>query len=328
MKSFAALLAAVLLAAVASGCGGDGAEPGAPDGATMPASSKATLVLDFTPNAVHSGIYAARSQGFYADEGVDLAVREPGETSDAPKLLAAGKTDFAILDIHDLGIAREHGLDLVGVMPIVNAPLASVIARGDGPVKRPRDLDGNSVGVTGLPSDEAVVDSEVSADGGDPAGVKRVTIGFNAVASLAAGKVDAATGFWNAEGIALRRNGVPIRVFKVNEYGAPRYPELILTVSRETLDHRPDLVHEVVAATDLGYEYAVDEEEGAIEDLLEASPGLDPDEQAAELKALAPDLKPEPFDSHVLREWAAWDLKHGLLERPLDVRRAFELAQG
>ena len=113
-------------------------------------------------------------------------------------------------------------------MPIVNAPLASVIARGDGPVKRPRDLDGNTVGVTGLPSDEAVVDSEVSADGGDPARVKRVTIGFNAVASLAAGKVDAATGFWNAEGVALRRQGVPIRVFKVDEYGAPHYPELVL----------------------------------------------------------------------------------------------------
>ena len=89
-------------------------------------------------------------------------------------------------------------------MPIVQRPLASVIARGDGPVRRPRELEGHTVGVTGLPSDEAVVDSEVSADGGDPAGVHRVTIGFNAVSALAAGKVDAATGFWNAEGVALR----------------------------------------------------------------------------------------------------------------------------
>ena len=54
-----------------------------------------------------------------------------------------------------------------------------------------------------------MVDSEVSADGGDPAKVDEVTIGFNAVSSLAAGKVDAATGFWNAEGVALQRQGVP-----------------------------------------------------------------------------------------------------------------------
>jgi putative hydroxymethylpyrimidine transport system substrate-binding protein len=186
MRRVAALLAAALLLGGLAGCGGGGAEPGAPQGAT--------LVLDFTPNAVHTGIYAARRQGFYRDAGIDLTVRQPGESTDAPKLLEAGRTDFAILDIHDLGIARERGLQLVGVMPIVQRPLAAVIARGDGPVRRPRDLQGHTVGVTGLPSDEAVVDSEVSADGGAPAQVKRVRIGFGAVSALAAGKVDAATG--------------------------------------------------------------------------------------------------------------------------------------
>src|SRR3954451_4270727 len=228
MRGLAALLAAGLLAAGGLGCGGDGAEPGAPIGAT--------LVLDFTPNAVHSGIYAAEREGYYRDAGIDLTIHEPGESTDAPKLLEAGRTDFAILDIHDLGIAREQGLDVVGVMPLVQRPLAAVIARGEGPVRRPRDLDGHSVGVTGLPSDEAVVDSEVSADGGDPSGVNRVTIGFNAVSTLAAGKVDAATGFWNAEGVSLRHAGVPIRIFKVNEYGAPPYPELVLVASESTID--------------------------------------------------------------------------------------------
>ena len=76
-----------------------------------------------------------------------------------------------------------------------------------------------------------------------------MTIGFNAVASLAAGKVDAATGFWNAEGVALRRQGVPIRIFKVDDYGAPPYPELILTTSRKTLDDDPSLVDSMVDAT-------------------------------------------------------------------------------
>ncbi len=267
MKLVAALLAAVLLLTGAAGCGGSGAEPGAPVGAT--------LVLDFTPNAVHSGIYAAQQQGYYGEAGVDLTVRQPGESTDAPKLLEAGRADFAILDIHDLGIAREHGLDLVGVMPLVQRPLAAVIARGGSGVKRPRELEGHTVGVTGLPSDEAVVDSEVSADGGDPAKVKRVTIGFNAISSLAAGKVDAATGFWNAEGVALRQQGVPIRIFKVNEYGAPPYPELILTTTRKTLDRDPDLVGSMVDATRRGYEFTVENPEQGLSDLLAEVPSLD-----------------------------------------------------
>ncbi len=318
MRRAAALLAAALLLTGVAGCGGDGAEPGAPRGVT--------LVLDFVPNAVHSGIYAAQQQGFYRDEGVDLTIRQPGESTDAPKLLEAGRAEFAILDIHDLGIARERGLDVVGTMPIVQRPLAAVIARGGGPVRRPRDLEGHTVGVTGLPSDEAVVDSEVEADGGNPALVKRVTIGFNAVSSLAAGKVDAATGFWNAEGVALQRQGIPIRIFKVNRYGAPPYPELILTASHQTVENDPELVDEMVAATTRGYELASKHPAEALDDLVTAVPSLDRAEQAAQLRVLRPDLHPAPFDPAVLHEWAAWDLEHGLLKRPLDVDAAFRLS--
>jgi putative hydroxymethylpyrimidine transport system substrate-binding protein len=317
MRRAVALLAAALLLAGAAGCGGSGAEPGVPKGAT--------LVLDFTPNAVHSGIYAALDRDFYEQAGIDLEVRPPGESSDAPKLLAAGRTDFAILDIHDLGIARERGLDLVAAMPIVQRPLAAVIAPADGPVRRPRELEGHTVGVTGLPSDQAVVDSEVRADGGDPAKVDAVTIGFNAVASLAAGKIDAATGFWNSEAVALRRQGVPVRVFKVDEYGAPPYPELVLATSRKTLERDPGLVDTIVAATRRGYAFATRRPAIALDALLAADPALDRADQRAQLKLLLPDLRPLPFDRAVLREWAAWDLEHGLLKQPLDLDEAFRL---
>lgn len=316
MRRAVALLAAVLALAGLAGCGsGAGAEPGAPKGAT--------LVLDFTPNAVHSGIYAAQAEGFYRNAGVNLKVQPPGESTDAPKLLAAGRAEFAILDITDLGIARERGIDLVGLMPIVQRPLAAVIARGDGPVQRPRDLQGHQVGVTGLPSDEAVVDSEVEADGGDPAKVDEVTIGFNAVASLAAGKVDAVTGFWNAEAVALRQKGVPIRVFKVNEFGAPPYPELVLTTSRKELENDPKLVNAVVTATRRGYEFTEKDPETALDDLLASDKALERSDQEAQLKVLLPDLHPKPFNPAVLKEWAAWDLEHGLLEKPLNVEQAF-----
>src|SRR5262249_10584503 len=158
----------------------------------------------------------------------------------------------------------------------------------DGPIGRPRDLEGHTVGVTGLPSDEAVVDSEVRADGGDPARVDRVTIGFNAVASLASGKVDAATGFWNAEGVALRRKGGPTRVFKVDEYGAPPYPELVITASRKTIEDDPGLVDAMVAATTRGYRFAVANPGRALDDLLDSTHGLDRAEQAAQLRVLLP----------------------------------------
>jgi putative hydroxymethylpyrimidine transport system substrate-binding protein len=317
MRRAVALLAAALLLAGVVGCGGSGAEPGVPKGATV--------VLDFTPNAVHAGIYAAQAEGFYEDAGIDLHVQVPGESTDAPKLLAAGRTDFAILDITDLGIADEKGLELVGLMPIVQAPLAAVLARKDGPVKRPRDMDGHSVGVTGLPSDTAVVRSEVAGDGGDPAGVDEVTIGFNAVTSLAAGKVDAATGFWNAEAIEAERKGIPLNVFKVDEYGAPHYPELILTTTRKELRAEPAMVEDMVAATRRGYNFAVSEPQRALGDLLAANPSLERADQQAQLKVLLPSLKPLPFDEAVLKEWSAWASEHELLPKPANVTKTFDL---
>ena len=114
-------------------------------------------------------------------------------------------TDFAILDIHDLGIARERGLDLVGVMPIVQRPLAAVIARGDGAgaaPARPR-------GPHGRRHRPALRRSRGRLRGerrrrrpgeGRP-GDDRLQRGRLA---WPPGKVDAATGFWNAEGVALR----------------------------------------------------------------------------------------------------------------------------
>src|SRR3954454_23381134 len=146
MRRVVALLAAATCTAALAACGG-GAGPGAP--------KRATLVLDFAPNAVHTWIYAALHQGYYEAAGIDLHVQQPSSSTDAPKLLEAGRAQFAILHIHVLAIARERGFDLVGVAPVVQRPLASVIAGDRATVRRPRDLEGGTVGVTGLPSDDA-----------------------------------------------------------------------------------------------------------------------------------------------------------------------------
>jgi putative hydroxymethylpyrimidine transport system substrate-binding protein len=322
MKRVVASLAAALLTSVVlAACGGSGAEPGA--------SSEATLVLDFQPNAVHSGIYAALKDDDYSDRGLDLTVREPSASTDAPKLLEAGRAQFAVLDIHDLGLARERGLDVVGIVPLVQQPLASVLARSDR-IERPRDLEGKQVGVTGLPSDDAVLDSVVEADGGDPGEVDRVTIGFNAVSALAAGKVDAATGFWNAEGVTLKDQGVPLGEFRVGDYGAPPYPELVICTSRELIDSDPAMVKAMVTATTEGYADAVRDPDGAVSDLLAQVPGLDRAEQQAQMDALTEAHAFEPpgrLDRAVLDQWAKWDVEHGLLKRPPDVSRTF-LFQG
>ena len=320
MRTVVASLAAVVVALAIAGCDGGGAEPGA--------SQEATVVLDFTPNAVHAGLYAALADGKFERRGIELEIREPSASTDGPKLLAAGQAEFAILDIHDLAIARERGLDVVGVGAIVQRPLAAVIAADRGRTRAPADLAGGTVGVTGLPSDEAVLASVLEAGGVGPGEVETLTIGFDSVAAIAGGRLEAATAFWNAEGVALRRLGVPTREFRVDAFGAPRYPELIVAASARTVAEQPDLVARHGRGHRRRLCAVLDDPGEALEQLLEAVPALDRAEQDAQLRAL---LDADAITGTArlrapeLREWAAWDAAHGIVDRAPRVESAFAL---
>ena len=308
----AAALALVALAA--GGCGGDGEEV-----------EPVTLALDFTPNAVHAPIYAAVRERHDREHGIRLRIRPPGSAPDALKLVASGRADVAVLDIHDLGLARERGQDFVGVGALVQRPLAAIIARRE--VRRPRELEGRRVGVSGLPSDPAVLRAVMDGDGGDLRRVRQVTIGFAAVPSLIERKVDAVPAFWNAEGVVLRRRRVPIREFRIDDYGAPRYPEVVLIATRKSLERRRRQIDAVVRAVKRGTEDVLRDPEPAVREIARAG-SADPALVRAQLKAVAPALSPPlVLRRPALEAWARWDARFGILKRAPDVDRAFDLSR-
>ena len=285
-----------------------------------------SLILDFQPNAVHAGIYSAIAQGELTRRGIDLTVREPGATTDGPKLLRAGRVDIAVMDIHDLAIAREQGFELVGIGALVERPLAAVIATDRGETRTPADLAGATVGVTGLPSDDAVLAAVAGSAGPDAEPPDPVTIGFDSIAALSSGRVAAATAFWNAEGVALRRAGVPTREFRVDDYGAPSYPELVLVTTPEELDSRRAALAATVDGIRSGYLTTINRPEVALDQLVAAVPGLDRDDQAAQLDALEGAFgKPMRLDREVLEDWADWDARYGIVDEPPNVGEAFDL---
>src|SRR5918999_1514940 len=297
------ILLAISVSISLAGCGDDGGR------------ERATLALDFQPNSVHAGIYAALREDLDAERDLDLRLRVPSASTDSLKLLAAGRADVSVVDIHDLGLARQEGEPIVGVGALVQRPLAAVIARRE-PIRRPRDLEGRRVGVTGLPSDDAVLRAVVEDDGGDFDRVERVTIGFSAVPSLVSRRVDAVVSFWSEQ-------GVPTREFRVDDHGAPRYPELVLVTERDTLRERPELVEDVLATLAGGTRAALADRSAAVEELVEAS-GADEELVRAQLGAIAPALPPPVrLDRAPLQEWAEFDARFGILERPPDVERAF-----
>jgi putative hydroxymethylpyrimidine transport system substrate-binding protein len=302
------------LAVLVAGCGGSSSSSSGP----QPLS----LALDFTPNAAHAPIYAAVRTGADRRHGIKLRILGPGTgTPDSLKLVTSGSADVGVLDIHDLGLAAERGADIVAIAPLVQRPLAAVIARSG--IKRPRDLAGRTVGVTGLPSDVAVLNAVVSGDGGDFSAVKQHTIGFSAVAQMIAGRVDAVTAFWNAEGVVLHTRGVKTNDFRVDRYGAPPYPEVVLFVKRSTLRSKRKQLHELLAALTDGVESVHRDPNAAIKQIADVS-DADIPLVRAQMQAVDPLFDPPMrFDKPVLAKWAAWDAKFGILPRRPNVARLF-----
>jgi putative hydroxymethylpyrimidine transport system substrate-binding protein len=308
-------LAALCLAAavLAAGCGssGSGSKP-------LP---RVSVALDFTPNAVHAPIYAAIREGLDRRAGVRLRIRTPGASPDSLKTVLTGAADVGVLDIHDLGLAIDKGRDVVAVAALVQRPLAAIVALP--PVTRPRQLEGRKVGVSGLPSDPAVLDAVMQHDGGDYKKSKLVTIGFAAVQNLVEHNVSAVPVFWNAEGVALKRRGVPIREFRVDDYGAPRYPEVVLVTKHSTLERRRDAIVATVRAIAAGIADVRAHPAPAVAEIARAS-GSDAGLVRAQLAAVSPILG-TALHRPVLEQWADWDARFGVLPKRPDVSHAFAL---
>jgi putative hydroxymethylpyrimidine transport system substrate-binding protein len=309
------LVAAVLAVLALAGCG---------SGARR--LVHATLVLDFVPNAVHAGIYRALAAGYYRRAGIDLQVIPPGSTSTTLELVDGGKGQFGLADGIDVAEQIALGRDARAVMAIVQRPLGAPIALASEHLRSAADLAGKTVGITGVPSDRAALDTAVAHAGGDPAKVRVVTIGFNGVPYLEAGKIAAFTGYWPDDGVSLQVSGYPITVFKLDRNGGPAYPGLVAFTTRSLIARDPSLVRAFVRATVHGYEDTLRDPQRSLADLLTANPSIQRKLARASLAAYLPvfDAGGVPDGKLVSSRVAAlsgWLVRNHLIARAVSVAR-------
>lgn len=265
------IVGAVLTLALASlaACGSGEAGSEERDG-----DRQATLVLDFLPGPVHAGIYRALHEGYYEEAGIDLQIVEPTSTADTLRLIDAGKAQFGVADGVDIALQIAQGREAKAIMALTQRPSGGLIALADSDFKSPADFEDSTIGVTGVPSDDAVLET-ILADGGlMPKDVEKVTIGFNGVQALANRRVDGFIGFIPADGVQLELDGSPIEAFPFDEYGGPQYPGLVVFSTETQISDDPDLAKAFVDATVRGYEEVLADPELGIEALLAETVGI------------------------------------------------------
>jgi putative hydroxymethylpyrimidine transport system substrate-binding protein len=317
-----------------SGSSGSGSGSGSGPGAVtatrtsgVPAHvQNATLILDFVPNAVHAGIYTALNHGWYRQEGIDLHVVVPSATTETLKLIDAGQAQFGLADGSDVADLIAQGGDAQAVMALGQRPFGGLIALASEHLSSPAELQGKTVGITGVPSDRAVLDTEVRDAGGDPAKVHVVTVGFNGPQALLAGRIAAFTGFIPDEGVQLGVSGHPIAAFPLYRYGGPSYPGLVAFTTRRLIASDPALARGFVAATVRGYQATLADPTLGLDELLRSNPTLPRGLTSASLNAYLPlfaggGVAFGTLQTRNLEAMSTWMLDTGLISTPVPAAR-------
>ena len=311
-----------LLAVLAVGLAGCGEKKNTLSGSASSAQ-QLTLMLDWFPNADHVGVYQALANGDFAQAGLDVHVQVPSDPSLPLKLLAAGKVDVAISYEPEVLLARQQGAQIVSVGAIVQKPLTSIVSLASKHITTPAQLRGKRVGDAGIPYQHAYLTTILQHAGVPVSSVKETNVGDNLVPALLSGKIDAVLGaYWNYEAIQLAQMHKRTNVIRMDQVGVPSYNELVVVVRANTIINHPDVIRRFVQALARGYESARANPSGAVQNLVKASPGLDPKLQLASVKATLPVFFPagsHPWGWQDPSQWNAygqWMLSNHLISNP------------
>jgi len=257
------------------------------------ALDKTTVVLDWTINTNHTGLYVAQARGWFAEEGLAVDI-QPTPESGAVGLLASGRADFAVSAQEEILASRAGGVNLTAVAAIIQHNTSGFAARKTAGIHRPKDFEGKRYGGWGSPLEEATIRQLMAADGGDFSKVKVVNLGDQDFFAATEKNVDFAWVFeaWTVKEAEVR--GLPLDYIDMRKL-SPVLDEYtpVFAANQAFLDKNPVKAKAFLKALSRGYQFAVDHPDEAADILLKAAPELNPALVRASQRFLASQYRAE-----------------------------------
>ena len=321
MKRIGVIMVLLLSLGLCIGCGtGSHTKKDTPE--------KVTVLLDWTPNTNHTGVYVADKLGYYEEEGLKVEIVQPS-AGGALQLVAAGQGDFGFSYQEEMTIARTQGLPVKALAAVIQHNTSGFASPTDRGIKTPRDFEGKKYGGWGSPAEAAMIKALMNKAGADFNQVEMVNIGAADFFSSVERDVDFAWIFWGWTGIESELKEIPLNFMRLIDYSpALDFYSPVLAASESTITRDPDKVSRFIKATAKGYEYCIDHPQEAAEILVEAVPELNRDLVIASQEYLAREYRSDATRWGLMaesrwQEYASWMYSQGLIEKPLDSQKAF-----
>ena len=256
------LLALMLAAAAAlslSGCSGQENNFSTAENSSSEELTKVSIVLDWTPNTNHTGLYVAQKMGYYEEAGLEVEIL-PAPEGGSSALVAAGGADFGI-DAQDTlapAFVGKDALPVTAVAALIQHNTSGIISLASDNIQSPKDLEGKTYATWENPVEQAVIKSLMEADGGDFSKLNLVPSTVSDVITALNTNIDTVWIFYAWDGVATELKGYDTNFMdfaKLNttfDYYTP-----IIIANNDFLAENPDTAKAFLAATAKGYEYAL-----------------------------------------------------------------------
>jgi ABC-type nitrate/sulfonate/bicarbonate transport system substrate-binding protein len=301
-------------------------------------STDLNLMLDYTPNTNHLGIYAAAALGYYTDAKLNVTIQQPGDVA-VEQIVGTGKAEFGVSYQDQATFALQSGQPIVSLAAIVQHDTSAFATLHDKhPVKIPADLAGLRYGSFGSPIEKPTLDllTQCPAVGAaaNAAPIQYIDVGSaEPFPLMEKDRIDVTWLFYAWDGIRAKQQGLKIDFVFLKDYQqcVPDYYTPLLITNADMIKNHPDVVRAFTQATARGYTYAIQHPDEAAALLLKAVPDLDAalvkessQWLAAQFQADAPRWGEQK--ASVWQGYADWLFKHGALDHALDTSSVFSNA--
>ncbi|MCA0972008.1 ABC transporter substrate-binding protein [Halobacillus litoralis] len=286
------------------------------------------LVLDWTPNTNHTGLYVAEAEGYFEEQGLNVEIMLPGEAG-ADQLVASGQADFGVSAQETLTEARIQDIPVVSIGAIIQHNTSGFASPVEKEITSPADYEGKAYGGWGAPVEKAVLDSLMKTEGADVEQVEIVNMGNSDFFTAVERDIDFAWIYYGWTGVEAELRGQELNMQYLTDYSEKLdYYTPVLTTNETMIEEHPETVEAFMAAVTKGYQFSIDNPEAAAEHLIKAVPDLDPELVRASQEWLSPKYKAdaEHWGEQKLEVWqnyAEWMVENNLLEEELDAESAF-----
>ncbi|MGH6726971.1 MAG: ABC transporter substrate-binding protein [Pseudolabrys sp.] len=245
--------------------------------------------LDFGFEGPSAPFLLPFDKGYYKSEGLDVSLEPSANSLQTLKQVASGAFDMGFCDINALIKFRDANAEMpvTAVFMVYNRPPFAVVGRKSRGVSLPKDLEGKKLGAPALDETYAQWPIFVQANGIDGGKVTIENVGFPVRnPMLAAGQLDAITGFSFSLFINLKDKGVPVNdisVLLMADYGVDLYGHAIVVNPKFAAAH-PEAVKGFLRAFAKGLKETVKQPASAIEAVLRRNDAAKKDVEVERLR--------------------------------------------